>query len=308
MPFSNPIIGGSSVLVRPAIRSPDFVAGSSGWSINRDGSAELNNVTIRGDFATGSAGGPDSYLTINDGTDRTTIDFWNAAGTNHGYINSPVTGGGVPQIGANSGLYDLGGSVPGRSRLLLTAGGVQLERVRESDQAAQGGQVLLGAASGVLDFRQPGGVATGGAVTVGTSDTFVSYQIAGVPDSGIRAASDGVHTFGSFVSDIGWSTLVGTGFTLDEFRMDRWGGSVHVHIRVTRTGANIAAGAFATVTLATVTSAGNLPASQTSMAGQWAGGVAGVFFDSAGLIGLRYLTTALNTGDILRCDVSYFKG
>lgn len=47
MPFSNPIVGGV-VLVRPAIRSPNFVAGSSGWSIEKDGSAEFNDVVIRG--------------------------------------------------------------------------------------------------------------------------------------------------------------------------------------------------------------------------------------------------------------------
>ncbi len=47
MPFSNPIVAGST-LVRPAIRSPDYVPGVSGWSINRDGTAEFNNINIRG--------------------------------------------------------------------------------------------------------------------------------------------------------------------------------------------------------------------------------------------------------------------
>lgn len=48
MTFSNPIVGGVT-LIRPAIQSPDYIAGSSGWSINKDGSAEFNDVTIRGD-------------------------------------------------------------------------------------------------------------------------------------------------------------------------------------------------------------------------------------------------------------------
>jgi hypothetical protein len=47
--FTNPVFGGNT-LIRPAIRSPNYVAGVSGWSINRDGSAELNNLTIRGVF------------------------------------------------------------------------------------------------------------------------------------------------------------------------------------------------------------------------------------------------------------------
>lgn len=41
-----PIAG--TALVRDAINSPNFVHLQSGWSINRDGSAEFNNVVVRG--------------------------------------------------------------------------------------------------------------------------------------------------------------------------------------------------------------------------------------------------------------------
>ena len=47
MPFNNPIAGGD-FLVRPAIKSPNFVTGVSGWSINRDGTAEFSQLTARG--------------------------------------------------------------------------------------------------------------------------------------------------------------------------------------------------------------------------------------------------------------------
>ncbi len=47
MSFLNQIVAGLK-LVRAAIQSPDYDAGVSGWSINRDGSAEFNNVAIRG--------------------------------------------------------------------------------------------------------------------------------------------------------------------------------------------------------------------------------------------------------------------
>ena len=46
--FSNPIIGGGGALVYPAIHSPNFVTTVSGWTINKDGTAEFNSVTIRG--------------------------------------------------------------------------------------------------------------------------------------------------------------------------------------------------------------------------------------------------------------------
>jgi hypothetical protein len=46
-------LAGGIVLVRPALRSPDFVTGVSGWSINIDGSAEFNDVIIRGGVTIG---------------------------------------------------------------------------------------------------------------------------------------------------------------------------------------------------------------------------------------------------------------
>lgn len=45
----DPLVGGV-ILRRPAIASPGYVAGTSGWSVNSDGSAEFNNLTIRGTF------------------------------------------------------------------------------------------------------------------------------------------------------------------------------------------------------------------------------------------------------------------
>lgn len=44
------ITQGLGNLVIPAIRSPNFVHGVSGWQIAKDGSAEFNNLTIRGTF------------------------------------------------------------------------------------------------------------------------------------------------------------------------------------------------------------------------------------------------------------------
>lgn len=48
MGFRNSILAGLT-LIREAIRSPNYVAGTSGWSINADGSAEFSDVTLRGD-------------------------------------------------------------------------------------------------------------------------------------------------------------------------------------------------------------------------------------------------------------------
>lgn len=49
MAFGNPIVGGTS-LIRKAIKSPNYVPGSVGWIVNQDGTAEFNNLTVRGTF------------------------------------------------------------------------------------------------------------------------------------------------------------------------------------------------------------------------------------------------------------------
>jgi hypothetical protein len=52
MGFQDPLVGGIA-LRKPAIRSSNYVAGSTGWTVNVDGSAEFNNVTIRGGATVG---------------------------------------------------------------------------------------------------------------------------------------------------------------------------------------------------------------------------------------------------------------
>lgn len=44
---------GYTTLRLPALRSPNYVAGSTGWTVNQDGSAEFNNVTVRGTILAG---------------------------------------------------------------------------------------------------------------------------------------------------------------------------------------------------------------------------------------------------------------
>lgn len=48
--FSNPVVGAGGALVRSSEHSPNYVAGTTGWTINQDGSAEFNSLTVRGTF------------------------------------------------------------------------------------------------------------------------------------------------------------------------------------------------------------------------------------------------------------------
>ncbi len=63
MTFSNPIVAGEE-LIRSAINSENYVAGTSGWRIARDGNAEFLDVTVRGDLLVVGDTPPDEYLRI----------------------------------------------------------------------------------------------------------------------------------------------------------------------------------------------------------------------------------------------------
>lgn len=58
---TNPIVGGTALRI-PAIQSPNYVAGSTGWSINQDGTAEFNGLTIHGSIVLGT--GADNVIIL----------------------------------------------------------------------------------------------------------------------------------------------------------------------------------------------------------------------------------------------------
>jgi hypothetical protein len=76
--FEEPITAGT-VLIREDIESQNFVTGVSGWEIRADGSAEFNNIVIRGGVSVGGASfyysgtpGPNTLIAsiaASDGTD-----------------------------------------------------------------------------------------------------------------------------------------------------------------------------------------------------------------------------------------------
>ena len=44
--FNNPLVGDGGGLVYPSIHSPNYVPGVSGWTINKDGSAEFRSIVV----------------------------------------------------------------------------------------------------------------------------------------------------------------------------------------------------------------------------------------------------------------------
>ena len=72
--WDDPIAAADGSLVYPQIKSPNYVAGVSGWSIARDGSAEFNDVQVRGSLRiTGSVN--NSYLLAYSDSGLPAIEF-----------------------------------------------------------------------------------------------------------------------------------------------------------------------------------------------------------------------------------------
>jgi hypothetical protein len=61
MGWGDPVVGGVD-LRRAAIRSPNYVAGTTGWTINQDGSVEFNNGTFRGTVTASTFQGTDFVI------------------------------------------------------------------------------------------------------------------------------------------------------------------------------------------------------------------------------------------------------
>lgn len=104
MPFSNPIVGGTA-LVRPAINSPNFVTGVSGWSINRDGTAEFAAAVLRGELDLGG-NVPHTPRIVFTGTmpaPLDTYDFKNVIGFTGNPVNAVV--GLIEYIGTAGDSY-----------------------------------------------------------------------------------------------------------------------------------------------------------------------------------------------------------
>lgn len=90
MEFQDDLAGGT-VLVRPALQSPDYVTGVSGWAVMIDGSAEFNDVLIRGST---SVGGTSLYYDGTPAAGNLLVSIDGTGGTDP-YGNTYVKGLGV---------------------------------------------------------------------------------------------------------------------------------------------------------------------------------------------------------------------
>lgn len=135
--FSNPITGGQGALVRPAIKSPNYVPGVSGWSINRDGSAEFADLRLHfnGNFGRMElVDGEIRFFDLNNvlrirltvdgtGTNAPSIELYDAAGQLRAQFTSE-------------------GNAAAPSLLLFDVGGITVARMDADGQYSPGAPEL----------------------------------------------------------------------------------------------------------------------------------------------------------------------
>lgn len=96
--FNNPVVGALN-LIRKAIRSPNYVAGSAGWSVDQDGTAEFNDIAARGTIIVGPDGMPQVIISQNPGQGFVEFPTGDASEASAGAIFSVINAFGLGLLG-----------------------------------------------------------------------------------------------------------------------------------------------------------------------------------------------------------------
>jgi hypothetical protein len=178
----DPVVG-STILRRPAIQSPNFVTTVSGWTINADGSAEFNNLSIRGtfngtDFIINSSGA--FFYSSTPAAGNLIASIAPAAGTDasgNNYLAGSASYAATFATALNAGFVAFyGGSLAGGWTALSSVSG----DVAGNLQVNAGGQLQLVGSGGVtVNGSSSTGVGDNGGVTSGPSGTVNAFPAAG---------------------------------------------------------------------------------------------------------------------------------
>jgi len=218
--FAHDVAGGDGTLVVPALKSPDYVHGVSGWAIFRNGSVEFNSGTFRGTVTAGTFEG-DNFAITNKGA------FF--------YDGPP---------GANNLAFS---DVPGNISVTDPYGNEALPGRTTYNTFVSPYQALSQVQDGWTVWESAGTVQTGWTAT-GTTVTFSASTVAIQSAGGISLTTSGgdpIAISGGSLTAGGWQSLgalaAGSGYTANvgryQFLPD---GRYEVDIVLTAGGATVA--------------------------------------------------------------------
>ena len=249
MGFANDIIGGAATLIRSAIQSANFVSGTSGWQISKNGNAQFSNLTIRGTF---------------NGTDYVI----NSSGAFF-YSGTPAAGNLIVSIAPASGTDSFGNAYPEGISL-----GISSEPQVQSNFQTSGASLVFplndSGFEGVPDAASVGGQVVGSGGT-----RYASLTLAG-PSAALSGSTDYVEVALNSDNAGGTSTAnmdfyyiaAGGGSTLTaSFNGSSWTFGVPVTIEgnLTVSGASTVTMSGAAVSAQSFTSSGDMSVEGTDL-------------------------------------------
>lgn len=197
--FSDAILGGATKLIRKAIQSPNYSPGTAGWTINEDGSAEFNNLSIRGVF------NGTNYIINSAG-----LFFYSGTpGVGNLVLSSvPGTSSGLDQFGNNylPGLASYQGNFASQ----VGAGFVILYHGSLAAGWTQGGQIETSITGGLILDAGGATVTVTGPLSVNGS---TSTAAAGLTDGTINGTSQQVGLPNGTITGTSGSASAGTAHT-----------------------------------------------------------------------------------------------
>lgn len=188
MPFSDPIVAGNT-LIKDAIQSEGYVAGVSGWSIQRNGNAEFNSISIRGSWTIqGTAPNELAYIRAYLNVSSPAIEY----GDPDGFRWQIRAGGGA---NARLNIEPTNGLAPTSSMYFLTNGGT----VFRSSQVAGGASVIFDDVTGYFRVGTYAPLALEGYQNIVPLNGWTNSGGLLVPLRCLRLANGMVHVEGSIV-------------------------------------------------------------------------------------------------------------
>lgn len=159
--FSNPIVNAAGTLIKTLIKSANYVAGTLGWQISKDGNAEFNLGSFRGSVTVTAANG--SKIVIDASQPYPTMFFYSKDGTNYSQLSL------INAISATAADFWISSgqwapAIDGIFRAIrLYMSGAQNDHARfsidrVSDGSAMGGRVSVHVDKALLGYRNDSAV------------------------------------------------------------------------------------------------------------------------------------------------------